>query len=95
MDPLLMDWLIFLFFLSLICAVGFYAGMLFQQTRKVKPAPAPKPICEGCNHHLSFHKDGARCHAQMDDTITYGVKCGCRSYIGPERLSPDYLPSAE
>jgi hypothetical protein len=67
-------------FLGVVAGVGYTITEYTKGERKRK-AEETKPIC-GCRHHLSFHKDGMECHAEViRDYRELG--CGCQRYIGP------------
>ena len=87
-----MEWIVFILVLVGLYYLGYRHGVFNEEQRKRLP-PTPKPFCDGCSHHLSFHKNGQRCHAENEEHPTW--KCGCRKYIGPEPLTPEYLPSHE
>jgi hypothetical protein len=92
--------------------IGFSAGSGWGGTQawrrcnrkwKKKINSPVEPIC-GCNHHKSYHLDGAgECHGLVKgDPVRFDdfgnprahkkIKCGCQHYVGPEYLPQFTVP---
>lgn len=59
---------------ALIAFASFGLGHLNGRRRQL--SAAPRSVCEGCDHGLSYHLDGVRCHGM-------GGQCSCQQYVGP------------
>lgn len=77
--------------IALVCLfIGILIGRLRRRPRLSEPAKV-KALCEGCNHHRSFHnKHSDKCeHSYVADYQER--KCTCQEYMGPEPLPPQYF----
>lgn len=92
--------LVGVFFGAAVMACGFALGTERERARKPQPVEAPSPICAGCGHGRSFHKDGTgHCgHRHSDSWEGVFVRrdrvftCPCLAYDGPQPIQPFYAP---
>jgi hypothetical protein len=67
-----------------------FGGVLigrYQRPKRAYRERKVEPIC-GCKHHHSFHRNGGACHF----TDSWGIRCQCQHYRGPEPLPEYYAP---
>lgn len=87
--------IITLVLLGVLPVLGFVAGAVVGRLTRRKPYVEPKAVCEGCNHHTSYHEEeGGRCHHIAHYEYSSDVECTCLRYIGPVPM-PTYLPGIE
>lgn len=85
---------------ALIALGSIIVGRLLVQfpprRRTPKSVAPPKPICDGCGHGRSYHKDGGSCTAEDRANSTergyYMQACTCAEYTGPVPLQTFYSP---